>query len=110
MPPDSSAPVIPDFDTLLALYQHDEESFEALRRRLLQDALASAPADRRPRLERLLVCIEATRAAAGTPEQAASQAFEMMAQSLQELRQAWHQACHALSELQSHLLIEKIRH
>lgn len=109
MPPELPTPVIPHFDMLRALYEQDRESFEALRRHLLQDALAAAPAERRPSLERLLGRIEATRAAAGTPEQAATLAFEMMAESLQELRASWHQACYALSELQTRLLIEKIR-
>ena len=109
MPSYPSAPVIPDFDMLLTLYQQDREAFEALRRHLLQNALDSAPAEQRPGLQRLLARIEASRAAAATPEQAATQAFEMMAESLRELRQSWNQVCQVLSELQSRLLIEKVR-
>jgi hypothetical protein len=107
--PSYSSPTLPDFDVLLMLYQHDKESFETLRRQLLQDAINAAPAERRPSLERLLAHIEATRASASTPHQAACQAFEMMGESLLELRQSWHQAILALSELQSRLLIERIR-
>ena len=53
--------------------------------------------------------IEATRASAGTAEQAATLAFDMMAESLRELRQSWQQACQVLSELQTRLLIERVR-
>jgi len=101
-------PAIPDFDMLVTLYQHDREAFEALRRHLLQDALDAAPPERRPGLERLLFHIEAERAA--TPQRhAASMAFEMMAESLQELRLGWQGALSALTELQTRILLEKVR-
>jgi hypothetical protein len=106
---DSSTPAIPDFDMLVSLHQQDREAFEALRRHLLRDAVNAAPAAQRPGLERLLARIEANRASARTPEQAASQAFDMMTESLRELRQSWHQACHELSALQTRLLIERVR-
>lgn len=105
----TSTPAIPDFDMLVTLHQHDQEAFDALRRHLLRDAINAAPAEQRPSLERLLARIEATRASASTPEQAANLAFEMMAESLKELRQSWNQVCHTLSELQARLLIERVR-
>ncbi|WP_158592213.1 DUF3135 domain-containing protein [Noviherbaspirillum sedimenti] len=100
---------IPDFDMLVTLHQHDPQAFEALRCHLLQEALDAAPAARRASLELLLGRIEAARAASASPQQAASIAFAMMAESLQELRDSWQQAFHALSELQTHLLLEKVR-
>lgn len=109
MHPYSSAPGIPDFDMLVKLYEHDCEAFESLRCHLLRDAINAAPAAHRPGLEKLLVRIDATRVSAATPEQAAGMAFEMMAESLKELRQSLHQACQALSELQGRLLIERVR-
>ncbi|TCS34722.1 uncharacterized protein DUF3135 [Paucimonas lemoignei] len=105
----TTTPVIPDFDMLVSLHEHDPEAFEALRRHLLWDAVRAAPVEHQPSLERLLARIEATRASAGSPAQAANQAFEMMAESLKELRESWHQACHSLSELQARLLIERVR-
>jgi len=109
MPSYLSESAIPDFDMLVQLHQHDREAFEALRRHLLRDAINAAPAVQRPGLERLVARIDATRASAGTPEQAAGMAFEMMAESLKELRQSWNQVCEALSELQTRLLIERVR-
>lgn len=102
-------PPLPDFDVLVRLHQQDPQAFETLRCHLLQDALATAPPPRRAGLERLLARIEATRAEAATPQQAASLAFGLMAESLQELRQSWQQACHALGELQTRLLLERVR-
>lgn len=99
---------IPDFDMLLKLYREDQEAFETLRMDLLQEAVDSAPADRRKNLERLLGQINSARSGL-TPQQAASQAFEMMADSLKDLRISWQQACFALSELQTHLLLERVR-
>ncbi|QAU34058.1 DUF3135 domain-containing protein [Janthinobacterium sp. 17J80-10] len=99
---------IPDFDMLLKLHQDDPEAFEALRTRLLQNAVDAAPPERRNSLERLLGRIEAARSRA-TPQQAAIQAFEMMADSLQELRLSWQQACFAISELQTQVLLQRLR-
>ena len=109
MPSNSSAPATPSFDLLLKLYQQDREAFESLRAHLLRDAINAAPVEHRPGLERLMARIEATRASAGTAEQAATLAFDMMAESLRELRQSWQQACQVLSELQTRLLIERVR-
>lgn len=105
----TSTPAIPDFDMLVKLHTYDQEAFEALRRHLLRDAINAAPLEQRPSLERLLARIEATRASAGSPEQAAGLAFEMMAESLKELRESWNQVCHTLSELQARILIERVR-
>lgn len=99
---------VPDFDMLLKLHQQDPEAFEALRSHLLQNAIDAAPPERRTSLERLLVRINAERSCA-TSQQAAVQAFRMMADSLQELRISWHQACHAISELQTQLLLQRLR-
>lgn len=99
---------IPDFDMLLKLYEEDQEAFEVLRMHLLQEAVNSAPPERRNHLEKLLWRINTARSNL-TPQQAANQAFEMMADSLQELRVSWQQACLAISELQMRLLLERVR-
>jgi len=101
-------PAIPDFDMLVRLYQEDQDAFEALRHHLLRDAVNSAPPERQKSLARLLERINAGRTGA-TPQQAAIQAFEMMADSLQDLRISWHQACSAMSELQTQLLLHRMR-
>lgn len=106
MPP---PPLTPDFDTLVALHECDQDAFESLRRSLLEEAVASAPACRQPALHRLLRRIEANRAEAASPQQAVAQAFIAMADSLQELRLAWQQAFHALGELQTQILLERVR-
>ncbi len=102
-------PATPDFDTLVALHERDQGAFESLRRSLLEAAVASAPACRQPTLHRLLKRMEASRAEAASPQQAAAHAFIAMAESLQELRLAWQQAFHALGELQTQILLERVR-
>ncbi len=100
---------VPDFDTLVALHQQDAQAFEAFRRHLLQEAVDSAPPTRRPALRQLVRRIDAARASAGTPLQATAIAFEMMQDSLHELHGHWQQAYQALVELQTGLLMEKMR-
>ncbi len=99
----------PDFDTLVALHQHDAQAFESFRKHLLREAINSAPPARRPSLEQLLQRIEATREAAKTPMEAAASAFNLMMDSLQELQGSWHGASYAITELQTALLIERVR-
>ncbi len=100
---------IPDFKVLLALHQHDPEAFEAFRRHMLREAVDDAPIAQRPALEQLLSRIEAARAAAIDPEDAAIKAFSMMSESVKRLHDAWTDAAHSVAELQTTLLIERLR-
>lgn len=101
--------IVPDFDTLVALHQYDAEAFEAFRRQLLRHAIEDAPPARRAGLERLLERIESVRASAATPLDAAKASFSLMADSVHALRDAWHEAGHALAEYQTLLVIEQAR-
>ena len=100
---------LPDFDTLAALHRNDPEAFEQLRRQLLQEAVAAAPARYRPHLEKVLERIESTHDAAATPMEAAIAASRMMQESLASLLAAWKQAQYKMAGLQADLLIERCR-
>ncbi|HYD78250.1 MAG TPA: DUF3135 domain-containing protein [Paucimonas sp.] len=105
----SEAPRLPDFDVLVALYRHQPEAFEALRQRMLRQAVEVAPLSQRPALEELLDRIERERAAAATPLEAATKAMLMMQESVGKLHDAWEQAREAVAGLQATLIIERLR-
>lgn len=100
---------IPDFKMLQALYQDDPEALEAFRRHILREAVDDAPVAQRPALERLLSRIEAARASADSPAAAAVLAFSMMRESMSQLHDAWNDAAYTVAELQTSLLLEKVR-
>jgi hypothetical protein len=100
---------LPDFDVLMALYKEDPEAFEEFRTHLLVDAVSRAPREHRPALEAMLKQIEAAREAAATPIESMLIAFKMMQESIVQLRGSWEKAQHALAELQTALIIERLR-
>jgi hypothetical protein len=100
---------LPDFDALMALYKEDPEAFEEFRKGLLRDAIGRAPQEHRPALERVLKQIEAAREAASSPTESMLLAFKMMQDSLTQLRGGWEKAQYALAELQTSLIIERLR-
>jgi hypothetical protein len=100
---------LPDFDVLVALYQHEPEAFEAFRRYVLREAVDYAPPEQRPALEQLLHRIDETRDAAATPLEAAAAASRMMQESVNRLGDAWEQARQAAAELQTAILLERLR-
>ncbi|HZW22514.1 DUF3135 domain-containing protein [Noviherbaspirillum sp.] len=100
---------LPDFDELAALHRRDPAALEALRRNMLRDAVDEAPAQHRAALEQLLEKIEATRATAGTPMEAAAAAFRMMQESVVRLHDGWEQALEAVAGLQTTLVIERLQ-
>lgn len=99
----------PDFDALVELHRHDPQSFEEVRRAMLRAAVDEAPDEHKPALEQLLVRIENMRAQAATPGEAVQDAFRMMCDSVDRLRDAWDLARHAAAEWQTTLLIEKVK-
>lgn len=100
---------LPDFDVLVALYKEDPQAFEEFRKRLLLDAVKRAPQEQRPALEVILKQIDAARDAAANPIEAMLIAFKMMQESLTQLRSTWEKAQYALAELQTALIIERMR-
>jgi hypothetical protein len=100
---------LPDFDTLVDLHAKDPAGFEQFRRRLLREAVDSAPAAYRPALESLLCRIEVARGAAATPMDAAMVAYGMMQDSLALLSAGWEQARGAVAGWQTALVIERAR-
>lgn len=100
---------LPDFDTLSRLYQDDPGAFENFRRQLLRQAVDEAPRRHRRALEELLLCIEANRQRAATPAEAASNAFQMMRQSVNQLNTAWQVGLQSVAQLQTDALMLKLR-
>ena len=100
---------LPDFDMLAALHRQDPEALEIFRRRLLREAVDAAPAVHRPSLEQLLTRIEDARSTASSPLEAAATAFRMMCESVERLQEGWEQALQSVAELQTAVLIERLR-
>lgn len=100
---------LPDFDTLVAMHRHDPEAYENYRRRILREAVDSAPNVHRADLEDLLVRIEQARDSAATPEEAARIAFDMMNDSVKRLNRSWKRAHYAVAGVQAELALLKAR-
>lgn len=100
---------LPDFDTLVAMYQHDPEAYENYRRRILREAVDSAPHVHRADLEDLLGRIEQARNNAESPEEAARVAFDMMNDSVVRLNRNWKRAHYAIAGVQAELTVLKAR-
>lgn len=100
---------LPDFDVLVALYRHDPEALEDFRRHMLREAVDEAPLLHRPSLERLLEQIEAARAHATSPMDAALTAFRMMQNSVERLQDSWELALESAAGLQAALILEQFR-
>ena len=100
---------LPDFDTLVAMYKHDPDAYESYRRRVLREAVDSAPQQHRDELEQLLVRIEHARDQAATPEEAARVAFDMMNDSVRRLNRSWKRAHYAIAGVQAELALLKAR-
>lgn len=100
---------LPDFDMLAALYRDDPEALEIFRRRVLREAVDSAPTAYRPSLERLLQHIEVAHQAAATPIEAATVAFRMMGDSVERLHAGWEQVRQVAAELHTAEIIAQLR-
>lgn len=100
---------LPDFDVLLAIHREDPEALEQFRRHVLREAVDQAPAVHREALEALLLRLEAARAEAKDPTEAAVIAFRMMQESVGRLQETWDQALHAVSGMQAQIVIERMR-
>jgi len=79
---------LPDFDVLATMAQNDPEGLEALRQRLCEELITSAPPHMQRRLRGLQFQIDAQRRLARTPLQACLKISEMMHDSFAELRDA----------------------
>lgn len=90
---------LPDFDTLAKLAQEDPTAFEAFRTKLLQDAVAAAPAHLRPQLEATVAQLNTARAGASSPLEAASLANAAMMDSFQDLNSQMKRASFALKDM-----------
>lgn len=99
---------LPEFDTLRALYRDDPEAFENFRRHALREAIDQAPLRHRPALEALLEKMERARQAASSPMEAATVAWHMMSDSVEQLCNAWGETQHAVAGLQTTLLIARL--
>lgn len=100
---------LPEFDMLAALHRDDPEALEIFRRRVLREAVDSAPAAYRSSLEQLLQRIEAAHQAAATPVEAAAVAFRMMGESVERLQDGWEQVRQAVAELHTAALLAQLR-
>jgi hypothetical protein len=102
-------PPLPDFDTLAALHRDDPDAFEHFRRKLLKEALDSAPPVHQPALQELLGSIERTREASATPMDAVIAASRAMQDSAARMVKAWGQARVLAAGWQTALVIERMR-
>jgi hypothetical protein len=100
---------LPEFDVLVRLHEQDPEAFERYRRKMLRQAVDTAPARHRAALEELLEVIEIRRARAGSPIEAAATAFQMMRQSVSQLQDAWRIGLKAASQAQTEALLLRLR-
>lgn len=100
---------LPEFDTLVALYESDPNAYEALRANLLRSCIDHAPEIHRAALEELLTRINIVRAEADTPLEAAINASRMMVDSCLRLRTAMGELAGASAALQTAVLLDKFR-
>lgn len=91
-----------DFEKLAQLAKSDPKAFEAERLRLLREVVDAAPPHLKPRAERTLMRIQATRAVARTSLESALLASRAMLASFEELRSA-------MNEMVAAMAIEKAR-
>lgn len=83
---------LPSFDELMQLAKTDPEGLEALRTRLVEELIASAPANYQRRLRGLQFRIDMERLRAHSPMAACIRISNMMHESLDRLRDALNQA------------------
>lgn len=76
---------LPDFDTLLALWEDDPQAFEDIRDKLTRELLAQSPTANRRRLEGLQFRINMELQRARTPEARCRKISAMMHASFAEL-------------------------
>lgn len=100
---------LPAFDTLMAFHQRDPQGYELFRMDILSEAVNAAPPRLRSSLSRTLDTINAVRKEK-TPQEAASFAFSLMCESLDELKAALHKFNAASAELQAILIIEDLKY
>lgn len=91
---------LPEFDLLMRLAQENPNELEALRSRLNEQLIESAPERIQHRLKGLLFQIDAKRRVANNPMQSCMAVYEMMQDSLLEL----HNALNAASSMDRHEL------
>lgn len=103
-----SKPTVPDFDTLMHMFQQDPEDYEMFRKRLLDEAIAESPVQYQKNLQYILMRIEIARQTATTPLEALAYATRLMQESLEELNDALDCLQHELTGLQSLLVLERI--
>ena len=99
----------PDHDALSKLYQENPTVFEELRSRILNGAIAVAPARHRPALQKTLLRIEEARQTAATDMAAVEVAFRMMSDSWSGLEEMWSDMHGESAVLQTILLLERVR-
>src|ERR1700693_1968397 len=97
---------LPDFDTMMALYERYPAEFEAYRRQLLLDCVSEAPTEFRPQLMHTLFLIEQGRENANSPLESAEVAFKLMAKSSDQLQSALSQLRHETSTLEMQTLLK----
>jgi hypothetical protein len=105
----NTATLLPPFDELTSLHQKDPAALEALRVRLLREAIDAAPAHNRPALEHLVFLMDKAREGAATPLDAAAAASKLMLHSRDQLHGALEHLQYAGASLQAQQAIEKMR-
>jgi hypothetical protein len=100
---------LPKFDTLVALYQKDPAAYEDFRKQFLNDEIAAASPQHHAALRHTLHRIEAARAQAKTPLEAAIAAYTLMCESTLHLRAELNNLHYFTCGLQASAIIESVR-
>lgn len=100
---------LPDFDTLMRLHRRSPQAYEALRRKLLDDCIACAPAAHHEAAKNLLSRMEAVRSAAETPLEAAVAAARLMVESVVGLQVPLENLRAEMANYQTLKLLERLR-
>lgn len=100
---------LPDFDEMMALHQKDPKALEALREKMIRDAVDSAPPEYRPALEHTVFQINRARELASTPLEAAAAAGRLMSKSSEQLHSALDHLQHEAAGQQAAMVLEKLR-
>jgi hypothetical protein len=100
---------LPDFDQLVALHNRDPAALEALREKMIQNFIATAPAQHRPALQHTAFLMDRARESAANPLDAAAAAWRLMASSVNRLHGALEHLMHELASQQAEAVLQKMR-
>lgn len=100
---------LPNFDQMMALHQKDPKALEALRDKMIREAIDSAPPEYRPALEHTVFQMDRARELASTPLEAAAAAGRLMSKSSDQLHSALDHLQHEAAGQEAAMVLQKLR-